>query len=468
MADSTLRILIHKFILRPLLKLLFAVDVRGRTNLSGLNSYIIAANHNSHLDALLLYYIIPEQDLARTHIVAAEDYFSRRPLLFRISNYLFRPIWINRESKAPDPLQAMRTRLEEGHNIIIFPEGTRGEAGHICHFHSGVGRVAELFQKIPVVPVFLFGTERAFPKSSHLPLPVCSSVTIGPPQQFIGSATDFSGSLEAFIRRMAATETTLRQSRPVSPSPPGLIAVMGIDGSGKSTLSHNLSQQLSAEGEVCLVSDRLEFYVQGKEKNIRPLLSESIREAISRYAKQAKSLKSYKLPKLAEMLLRDHLIGEAGRWYKPELIIQDGSPLLNLVGWSILYREDAFNREACVKAIKLLSGQINIASDDPVLKEFPELSLLQQLRPRGMALPEILIMLDIDPEICCRRIKSRGEPVQPHETKDKLSRMRNGYLKVCEVADSELNIPVLILKGNQDMAEVCRLAVKFIQHQRGE
>lgn len=468
MADLNPRILIHKFILRPLLKLLFAVDVRGRENLSGLTSYIIAANHNSHLDALLLYYIIPEQDLARTHIVAAEDYFSKRPLLFGISNYLFRPIWINREKKNPDPLQAMQTRLVEGHNIIIFPEGTRGEAGQICHFHSGVGRVAEQFQNIPVVPVFLFGTERAFPKSSHLPLPVCSSVTIGPPQRFIGSASDFSDSLEAFIRQIAATETASRQSRPISPSPPGLVAVMGIDGSGKSSLSHNLSQQLSAQGEVCLVSDRLEFYVQGREKNIRPLLSESIREAISRYAKQAKSLKSYKFPKLAEMLLRDHLIGEAARWYKPELIIQDGSPLLNLVGWSILYREDAFNREACIKAIKLLSGQISIASNDPILKEFPELNLLQQLRPGGMALPKVLIMLDIEPEICCQRIRSRGEPVQPHETMDKLSRMRNGYLKVCEVADSELNIPVLIIKGKHDMTEVCQIAAKFVQHQLGE
>lgn len=240
---------------------------------------------------------------------------------------------------------------------------------------------------------------------------------------------------------------------------------MGIDGSGKSSLSHNLSRNLSRHGEVCLISDRMELYHQGDEQAIRPLLSETLRNAISHYAKQAKSLKSYKLPKLAELLLRDHLTGEAAHWYRPDHIIQDGSPLLNLVGWSILYREQAFNRQACAKAIKLLSARQQLAENDPIFNSFPELRNLQQLRPCGMSLPDVLIMLDIDPKLCCQRIASRGEPVQPHETADKLSRMRRGYLRVCEVVEQQLGIPVLVINSTAGMEQICNQATRFIEQQ---
>ena len=37
-----------------------------------------------------------------------------------------------------------------------------------------------------------------------------------------------------------------------------------------------------------------------------------------------RSLKSYKVPKLAELLLRDHVVGEVRRWYAPDAIVMDG------------------------------------------------------------------------------------------------------------------------------------------------
>ncbi|WP_432472833.1 1-acyl-sn-glycerol-3-phosphate acyltransferase [Amphritea sp. HPY] len=463
MKNLSLRLLLHKFLLRPVVRLLLSVQVEGRENLAGLERYIIAANHNSHLDVLLLYYIIADADISRTHVIAAEDYFSRHPLLFRIVSYLFNPLWIDRQHPGSAPLQAMENLLAKGHNIIIFPEGSRGDAGQISRFHWGIGKMAEQFRDIPVLPVFLFGTERALPKQSWLPLPLCCSVHIGPPQRFIGSADSFTHTLENFIRRMAQTETDDRQQRPPTDVCSKLIAVMGIDGSGKSSLSHNLSRNLSRHGEVCLISDRMELYHQGDEQAIRPLFSETLRNAISHYAKQARSLKSYKLPKLAELLLRDHLTGEAEHWYRPEHIIQDGSPLLNLVGWSILYQEQAFSQQACAKAIKLLSARQQLPESDPIFDSFPELRRLQQLRPDGMTLPDVLIMLDIDPELCCQRIASRGEPVQPHETADKLSRMRRGYLRVCEVVEQQLGIPVLVISTTADMEQVCNQATQFIQ-----
>lgn len=462
----SLRLLIHSVLLRPLLRIFFGINVEGREHLRGLKNYIIVANHNSHLDVLLLYYVLPKTDILKTHIVAAHDYFSQRPVLFRTVDYLFSPIWIDRKVREADPLHGMRERLTMGHNVIIFPEGTRGEPGEICVFHSGVGRLAEEFKDVPIVPVYLEGPERALPKKSNFPLPLWNSISIGPPQLFTGNSADFVDSLEAFIRKLSESASVSRHKRIKVKPRPVLVAVMGIDGSGKSTLSHTISQQSSADHEVCLISDGLEFFEKGLNKNLRPLLEETLREAIGAYAKNASSLKNYKIPKLAELLLRDHLLGEVRRWYKPDLIVQDGSPLLNLVGWAILYKEDAFNRDACAKALKLLSGSHEeIQESDPIFRDFPELLSIKRLKLAGMHLPDIVIMLDVDPTVCCQRIEGRGQRVQPHETAEKLGKMRRGYLRVCEVVSDELGIPVKVLTGDQGAEEVTRLTMDFIRQE---
>ena len=287
----SMRLVIHRIFLRPFLRVFFGVNVDGRENFNGLEQYIIVANHNSHLDILLLYYILPNRDILNTHVVAARDYFSRRAVLFNTVDYLFSPIWIDREDRETDHLQGMRDQLVSGHNIIIFPEGTRGAPGQIRTFRSGVGRLAEEFRNVPIIPVFLHGPERAFPKKVLFPLPIWNSLTIGPPQLFDGTSTDFSDSLETVIRKLSESTVASRHKRTEVKSPPLLIAVMGIDGSGKSTLSRVLSHRTSVDHEVCLISDGLEFYEQGNKRDIRPLVVETVREAISNHAKNASSLK---------------------------------------------------------------------------------------------------------------------------------------------------------------------------------
>ena len=81
------------------------------------------------------------------------------------------------------------------------------------------------------------------------------------------------------------------------------------------------------------------LYKNGHPKNIQPLITDEIRKIISSYAKKAKSLKGYKIPKLAELLLRDHILDEVKKWYSPDYIILDGAPLLNLTAWAYLYKQ---------------------------------------------------------------------------------------------------------------------------------
>ncbi len=315
------RVLLHLAVLRPLVRIYCGVHVTGSAHLHNLPRFILIANHNSHLDVLLLYSLLSASDISRTHPVADELYFARHPLVFALINFLLQPVWIRRAQagRHDDPLEGTRDLLERGHNIILFPEGTRGRPGEMLAFKSGLGRLVSQLPGIPIVPVFLSGPERVLPKGSRVPLPFWSQVLIGPPQFCAGSPRDATKHLENTLlelSRSGAARRSPRKRRRHTPAP--LLAVLGIDGSGKSTVSRWLAQRLSAQGSSCLVGDRLEFYDRGEPKALQPLALDEARGMLSRYAKRARSLADYKIPKLAELVMRDRLLSDVNRWYAPE------------------------------------------------------------------------------------------------------------------------------------------------------
>ena len=460
----SLRMLIHLLILRPILKLFFGVGVDGRENLRGLDRFMLVANHNSHLDVLLLFQILPLRQIRKTHPVAAHEYFSRSKVLFALVDYLFQPVWIVRGDRRSDPLEGMRERLQMGHNIVIFPEGTRGAPGEIAPFRAGVGKLATEFRDIPIVPAFLSGVEKALPKASAFPVPMWTRVIVGPPQAPSGSRKDITAALEAMVRELAESEMGQRHRRIGRPREIPIIAALGIDGSGKSTLSRTLAQRLSRDARVCLVTDDVVFYEGGEPKGVQPLLTEKLREVINRRAKTAGSLKGYKVPKLAELLLRDHVVGEVRRWYAPDAIVMDGCPLLNMTAWAKLYKEDAFDAVTCASILTALSeGDEEIPADDPVYETFRELVTLKRLHLAGLKRPDVVLFLDVDPAVSMARIRSRGETQQVHETEEKLTQLREGYRTVCEVVEGKLGIPARILDGRGGIEEVADAALRELE-----
>jgi 1-acyl-sn-glycerol-3-phosphate acyltransferase len=443
--------------------LLFGVSVEGRQNLAGLDRFVIAANHNSHLDVPLLFSVLPVRKIPAARPVAARDYFGRRPLLFRLVDYLFRPIWIDRGDKSGAAMTEMTRALGAGESVIIFPEGTRGAPGEIGSFRAGVGRLAERHRDVPTIPVFLSGPEKALPKNSAVPLPIWNRILIGPPQLFGSGCSDIAASLEAMVRELSESETASRHRRIQRPRRCFTLAVLGIDGSGKSTLSRRLAVALSEKGRVCRVSDRLEFYERGVCHTIHALPSERVRQALGRYAKAAKSLKHYKIPKLAELLLRDHLLGEMRRWHRPRVAVTDGSPLINLTAWARLYREELFDPGVSAAAMRILTGRdAELGETGAELLRLPELAALKRLRLARLSLPDAVVMLDVDPAVSVRRIHDRGERIQAHETEEKLAKLREAYLMVCETVRNEFDLPVAVLDGALDLERLTSSALQLV------
>ena len=425
---NLIRLLLHVLLIRPLLYLLFGVNIVGRENIDGIEKYILIANHNSHLDVLLLYMILSPEKINKTHPVAALDYFNKSAWLFIIVRFLFQPIWVNRKAGGSSTIKEIQERLDRGHSIIIFPEGTRGEPGEISGFHQGIGLIAKNNPDTPIIPAYLEGPERSFPKKAPFPLPLWNHITIGPPQIFRGESKDITSKLHSHLKALADEEQAYRQHRLSRPQHPFTIAVIGIDGSGKSTLSRYLINFF--KGESCFISDGIELFNDGVPYNAQPLIINELRKWIGRKAKNAKNLANYKIPKLTELLLRDRLLLEVERWYRPSYIFMDGCPLLNMTAWAILYHEEFFNEEICSKALDVLSGKDNLPKNDILFKQFPELIVFRKLNLNHLHFPDVLIFLDVDPEVSINRIISRGEIIQAHENFEKLTNLRNAYTLV--------------------------------------
>jgi len=467
----SLKTLIHLLVFRPIIKLIFGINIYGKSNIHDLNNYIIIANHNSHLDIFLLFYLLPVKHISITHPVAAKEYFSRSKILFGLINYLFSPVWITRgdTGKREDAINSIKGNLDRGHNIIMFPEGTRGEPGKILPFKTGVGRLSEEYHNIPIVPVFLHGPERALPKKSFLPMPVCNDIFIAPPQVFKESYIETTHILEQIIKELSETENVRHHRRHKRKTRfASAVAILGIDGSGKSTISRIVAGELSTESTSALISDKLEFYENGELRKMQPLVTEKIREIVGSYAKSARSLKLYKVPKLTEMLLRDYLTDELNKWYNPAHIVMDGCTLLNLTAWAVLYREEYFNEEFCLKAIRILSSMDeNIDKNDPVYSHFPELMTIKRLKLNHMTLPDVVMFLDVEPDIAMQRIEQRGENKQVHETQEKLNKLRDAYQMTCKVVKENLNVPTRIINGNDTIENISMSANDFIRSSLG-
>jgi len=466
-----LRLTIHLAILRPFVKLVFGVRITGLYHLRDLDRFIVIANHNSHLDVFLLFYLLAGRDIIRTHIVAEETYFARSWIIFRMVSFLFRPVWIRRGvlDLQGDPLAAIKDVLDAGDNLIFFPEGTRGEPGVMQPFKSGLGRVMCDCRSIPIVPVFLSGAERVLPKGSPVPLPFWTDVVVGPPQLGTGPHRAITQHLETTLKTLAASATAQRhRRRKKARLPVPSVAVIGIDGSGKSTVSRCLAQDLSSDTVSCLVSDRLQFYLDGDEQSVQPLVLERVRGAIGKYAKSAKSMKSYKIPKLAELILRDRLLNELRRWYAPGLIVQDGSPLLNMTAWATLYRSEPLDDTDYARAMAFMAGERDaIGWNDPLFDQLPELRKLDRLHLTHLNLPQIVMFIDCPPATACERIVSRGEALQVHETEEKLGRLQAAYYMVCRITSEYRGIPTVTIDGGQPLPDVVAQAQQFVRSHLG-
>lgn len=156
-------------------QMLFRGDVAGLENLPDTGSYIVAANHASHLDPPIVGQFLPRQ-------VA----FFARKTLWKPG---FAAWWLDKVGTIPvdrdggvslDAIRRVLQALSGGRVVIMFPEGTRSLDGKLQAPRPGIGMLACKAQ-VPVVPARIFGSFEAFGKRGALRLGTPVSVTFGRP-----------------------------------------------------------------------------------------------------------------------------------------------------------------------------------------------------------------------------------------------------------------------------------------------
>jgi 1-acyl-sn-glycerol-3-phosphate acyltransferase len=170
--------------LRGWLRLYHRLTVLGRENLPAEGSFVMVANHASHLDALCLGAALPLSKLHRVFPAAAKDYFFANAPRTLLSAVAINALPFDRRISPRQSLSLCRQLLERPGNILIlFPEGTRSSTGELGEFKAGVGLLLA-GTSIPVVPCCLHGAHRAWPKGKWCPRPRQVRLTIGTPRDY--------------------------------------------------------------------------------------------------------------------------------------------------------------------------------------------------------------------------------------------------------------------------------------------
>jgi 1-acyl-sn-glycerol-3-phosphate acyltransferase len=143
---------------------------------------IYFANHQSHADLVMIWAALPEELRAITRPIAARDYWTTSKLRRWITTAVFNAVYVERERReGEDPLQPLVEALEHGDSLILFPEGTRGNAEEPQAFKAGLYNLALKFPQVVLVPAWIDNIQRVMPKGEVVPVPVLCSVTFGTP-----------------------------------------------------------------------------------------------------------------------------------------------------------------------------------------------------------------------------------------------------------------------------------------------
>ncbi len=206
MLSRLLRLLFFGVLVRGVVLIVLGLNVRHRFRLPGSGPAVIAANHNSHLDTMVLMTLLPLRLLDRVRPVAAADYFLRNaPLAWfatRIIGIL--PIRRGRGTPEEDPLAPVVEALDRGEILIFFPEGSRGAPEQFKEFKSGIARLKERRPDVPVVPVYMHGLGKALPKGEAILVPFFVDVFVGEPVAWRGSREQYMTDFREAITGLAA------------------------------------------------------------------------------------------------------------------------------------------------------------------------------------------------------------------------------------------------------------------------
>ena len=153
-----------RWTLASLFRMVLRVKIRGIKNVPKSGPTILAANHLSHVDPLVV--ILASR--RKTHYLAKDGHFRN----FALASFMRATgqIETNRGADGGEALSSAAVALHANRALGIFPEGTRSkrtEPPFLLTGKTGIARLAASYPDVPVVPIGLTGTRDFMTPAKH-------------------------------------------------------------------------------------------------------------------------------------------------------------------------------------------------------------------------------------------------------------------------------------------------------------
>ncbi len=176
-----LKIIFFGLFIKPLVFIGLGLNIVGRNNLPLKGPAVIAANHNSHLDTLVLMSMYPLSIIHNVRPVAAADYFLVNKIVAWFSLKIIGIIPLDRlgTTKREALFDGCHEALDNNQILLIFPEGSRGKPEKMSGLKKGIYYLVSDRNDTQITPVVMHGLGRSLPKGEALFVPFNCDVVIG-------------------------------------------------------------------------------------------------------------------------------------------------------------------------------------------------------------------------------------------------------------------------------------------------
>jgi long-chain acyl-CoA synthetase len=186
---------------RALARLALKPEISGVDRLPQRAS-LIAPNHTSYLDPLVIAAALPWRRLRRTYWAGAAAVM-HSTWLRRLVSRATQVFAVDPERDLTGAIRTARELLARGYDVVWFPEGRRSPTGELQPLEAGAGVLAQ-GAAAAVVPVAIAGTYAAWPRHKRWPRPARVRVAFGTPLDGAGAREprELTAALERALRAL--------------------------------------------------------------------------------------------------------------------------------------------------------------------------------------------------------------------------------------------------------------------------
>jgi hypothetical protein len=261
------------------------------------------------------------------------------------------------------------------------------------------------------------------------------------------------------------------------------IGVVGIDGSGKSTIVSALADLAAAElgltaaavgDDVRVKTPHEDLLMAGFAPDGEPLSARLGRWFRKAAKANAQHRQLYPPLKLVHLVLQERTVRRIAAGYRPDVIFCDGNLLISAAGRAVNYMDGETNAPDAFASVQVLYNHVVHGEPLPgeMAQRIPGLRLLRRLRQLDewrnlglMELPEALIFLDVEPAVALGRLKAKGGRLDRHENLQDMAQAGTMYRRAVRFFGHQRGAENLAVIDTTDLSlsQTLRQALEFVR-----